>query len=209
MKQVLNVKLGLEGLTPAALVEKGRNHVQDCTGNANVTLPASLLTDLAAALDALEEANMAATQNGGRTDTLLRNQQRRVVEEFIRELAGYVQAQCKNDAGKIVSTGFEVRKTPQPVGVVGAPQDLRARRGVLGGEVDLRWSSVPGRLLYAVWVNDGDPNVEAGWTLLTQTSRNRLVAEGLTTDKAYYFRVQAIGTAGAGPVSDSAVSKAA
>lgn len=209
MKQNLVIVLGFRSLTPAALVEKGRNHIEDCTGNADVTLPAGFLTDFAAACDALESSNMAVSQNGGKTDHLLRNERRAVVEEFIRKLAGYVEAQCTNDAEKIASAGFTIRKTPSPVGMVAAPNNLRAKRGVLGGEVDLRWDRVKGRLMYAVYVNAGDPNVEDGWTLLTQTSKNYHVADGLTTDRVYYFRVQAIGTMGAGPASDSAVSKAA
>ncbi|MBK8228402.1 MAG: fibronectin type III domain-containing protein [Flavobacteriales bacterium] len=209
MKQNLVILLGLKGLTPAALVEKGRNHIEDCTGNADLTLPANFLTDFAAACDALEAANMAVSQNGGKTDTLLRNKRRDEVEEFVRKLAGYVEAQCTNDEEKIVGTGFTVRPASAPIGLPAAPQNLRAKRGVLAGEVGLRWDRVPGRLMYEVWINAGDPNVEAGWTLLTQTSKNYLVADGLTTDAVYYFRVQAIGTAGAGPASDSAVSKAA
>ena len=209
MKKNLVIILGLRGLTPAALVEKGRNHIEDCTGNADVTLPANFLTDFAAACDALESANMAVSQNGGKTDTLLRNKRRDEVEDFVRQLAGYVEAQCTDDEEKISSTGFEVRKAPAPVGVPVAPQNLRARRGVLGGEVNVRWDSVKGRLMYALYINSGDPNVEEGWTLLLQTSKNYYVAEGLTSDHVYYFRVQAIGVAGTGPVSDSAASKAA
>lgn len=208
-KKVVVIKLGLEGLTATALVEKGRNHVQDCTGNPNLTLPAAFLTEFSAELDKLEVANMAVMQNGGRVDHLLRNERRAAVEGFIRRLSGIVEDQCLGDAEKIVSTGFEVRRTPVPVGIVEAPKNLRARRGVLGGEADLRWDRVKGRLLYAVWMNAGDPNDEAGWKLLAQTSKNYFVADGLVSDKAYYFRVNAIGTAGAGPMSDSAVTKAA
>lgn len=209
MNKNLVIILGLRGLTPAALVEKGRNHIEDCTGNTDVTLPANFLTDFAAACDALEAANMTVSQNGGKTDTLLRNKRRDEVEEFVRKLAGHVEAQCTNNEEKIAGTGFTVRPANAPVGVPAAPKNLRAKRGVLGGEVDLRWDRVKGRLMYAVYLNAGDPNVEEGWTLLTQTSKNFHVAEGLTTDRVYYFRVEAIGAAGAGPASDSAVSKAA
>lgn len=209
MNKNLVIVLGFRSLTPAALVEKGRNHIEDCTGNAHVTLPAGFLTDFKAACDALESANMAVSQNGGKTDILLRNERRTDVEDFIRKLAGYVEAQCTNDEEKIASTGFSVRKEGTPVGVPAAPQNLRAKRGVLGGEVDLRWDRVKGRLMYALYMNAGDPNVEEGWTLLLQTSKNYHMAEGLATDHVYYFRVQAIGVAGAGPMSDSAASKAA
>ena len=209
MNKNLVIVLGFRSLTPAALVEKGRNHIEDCTGNANVTLPAGFLTDFGAACDALEAANMAVSQNGGKADTLLRNKRRDEVEEFVRKLAGYVEAQCTNDEEKITSTGFSVRPANTPVGMPTAPQNLRAKRGVLGGEVDLRWDREKDRLMYALYMNAGDPNVEGGWTLLTQTSKNFHVAEGLTSDHVYYFRVEAIGSAGAGPASDSAVSKAA
>jgi hypothetical protein len=63
--------------------------------------------------------------------------------------------------------------------------------------------------MYAVYVTEGDPKDESGWTLLVQTSKNFHTATGLVTDKAYSFRTVAIGTAGAGPASDSAESKAA
>ena len=44
---------------------------------------------------------------------------------------------------------------------------------------------------------------------LDRAGKNYLVVEKLTTDKPYYFRVEAIGTAGVGPMSDSATAKAA
>lgn len=209
MKQNLVIVLGLNGLTPAALVEKGRNHIEDCKSNANVTLPANFLTDFGAACDALETANMATSQNGGKLDTLTRNQRRAEVEGFVRKLAGYVEAQCLDDVEKIASTGFEVRKPNSPVGVPAAAKNLRAKRGVLGGEIDVRWDRVRGRLLYNLYICSGDPNVEANWSLVLQTTKNYHLAEGLTTDAVYYFRVEAVGTAGAGPMSDSAASKAA
>ncbi|WKZ65794.1 MAG: hypothetical protein QY325_13620 [Flavobacteriales bacterium] len=209
MKQVYVVKLGLIGLTPTALVEKGRNLVEKCTGNANLTLPANLLTDLGAACDALEQANLAVRDNGGRQDHVTRDARVADVQDVVRELAGYVQAQSEGDHEKIASTGFGVRKQPSPVGVLDAPANLRAGRGKLPGEVHLMWDGVYGRLMYAVYITDGDPKDESTWKLLVQTSKNRYTAAGLTTDRAYYFRVQAIGTAGAGEMSDSATAKAA
>ena len=207
--QQVTPKLGLNGLTSTSLVEKGRNHVNDCTANPNVTIPGTFLGDMTNALDALELANMKVLQNGGRLDHQLRNERRKDVEDYIRRLCGIVEDQCFGDLDKILSTGFEVRRSASPVGIVQAPKNLRARRGVLGGQVDLQWDSVRGRLMYEVWMNDGDPNIEAGWKLVVQTSKNRLVVEDLQTDKPYYFRVNAIGTAGVGPASDSAQSKAA
>ena len=120
-----------------------------------------------------------------------------------------MQAQCNEDAVKIAGTGFETRKTPAPVGIVDAAKNLRAARGKLTGDIDVRWDSVQGRIMYALYICAGDPKVEADWSLLLQTSKNFHTAINLVSDAVYYFRVVAIGTAGPGPVSDSAWSKAA
>lgn len=206
--QIYLVKLGLLGLTPTALVEKGRTLVQSCTGNANITLPPAVLTDLSAACDALEVANIAVRDNGGRMDTLVRDARVTDLEELIRALAGYVQAQCDGDQEKITSTGFGTRRRPSPIGVVDAPGNLRAVRGKLPGEVQLRWDGVRGRLLYVLF-HTNDPNNDGSWKMLAQTSKNFYTATGLASDQVHYFRTMAIGAAGEGPVSDNANSKAA
>lgn len=203
------MKLGLDGLTPTALVEKGRNLVEKSTGNANVTPPAGFLTDMAKAVDALEAANLKVLANGGREDHLTRNERKRDVEEFVRKLGGYVDGECSGDAEKIASTGFQSRKGPSPVGVVDAPKNLRASRGKLPRTAELRWDRVKGRLMYNLYICEGDPKDDKNWTLLLQTSKNFHVATELISDAVYYFRTQAIGTAGVGPVSDEVNAKAA
>ena len=203
------MKLGLDGLTPTALVEKGRNLVEKSTGNANVTPPAGFLTDMAKAVDALGAANLKVLANGGREDHLTRNERKRDVEEFVRKLGGYVDGECSGDAEKIASTGFQSRKGPSPVGVVDAPKNLRASRGKLPRTAELRWDRVKGRLMYNLYICEGDPKDDKNWTLLLQTSKNFHVATELISDAVYYFRTQAIGTAGVGPVSDEVNAKAA
>lgn len=209
MTQVYIVKLGLNGLTPTALVEKGRNLVEKCTGHPDLKLPTDFLTDLGAACTALEQANIAVRDNGGRQDHVVRDARVLDVVNLVRELGGYVQAQCDGDKEKITGTGFGVRKRPSPVGVLQAPANLRAGRGKLPGEVRLIWDGVYARLLYVLQYTDGDPSVPGNWKELARTSKNRYTATGLASDKPYYFRVQAIGTAGAGEMSDSATAKAA
>ena len=102
---VAQVKLGLDGLTPTALVEKGRNLVEKSTGNANVTPPAGFLTDMAKAVDALEAANLKVLANGGREDHLTRNERKRDVEEFVRKLGG----QCPDSP----QASFSVQGSPE------------------------------------------------------------------------------------------------
>lgn len=209
MKKVEKTKVGLAGLTPTALVEKGRNHIERCTGNANVTLPADFLDKLGLACDALETANMLVRENGGRKDILIRDARAQELKAIIRSLAGHVDAQCEGNGVKINSTGFELHKTPQPVGVLDAPTNVRAERGNQRGEVVLRWNAKRGRTQYVVQMNSGDPKEEENWKWVASTTKIVHTIGDLETDKQYYFRVRAHSAAGRGKVSDVATSKAA
>lgn len=205
----VTVKLGYSNLTPAALVEKGRNHVSKLTGNTNFTLPAGFLLSITAACDALEAANFQVLSNGGRTDTLLCKERVADLKLLIKEAAGYVQAQCKDDIEKVNSAGFEVKRAPQPAEIPPAPLDVRVEPTTLPGQLKVRWDGVQGRIYYKVWVTSGDPTLETGWTLLVQTTKNFHLNTGLDSGKVYSYRVNAVTTAGAGPVSDYATAKAA
>ncbi|MGV9012543.1 MAG: fibronectin type III domain-containing protein [Flavobacteriales bacterium] len=54
-----------------------------------------------------------------------------------------------------------------------------------------------------------NPELKSDWALWATTGKNRVVVNELSSDKVYFFRVVAIGAAGASPVSDSATAKAA
>ena len=209
MQKQENAKLGLASLTPTALVEKGRNHVEACTADPDLTLPTDFLKDLGAACDALETANIAVLDNGGKQDRIRRAARATVVRNMIKSLAGYVTAQCGGVGEKITATGFALQKSPQPVGVLEAPPNFRAERGKYRGDVVLRWNAKRGRTIYTLQINTGDPNLENGWKWAASTTRNVHTLSGLETDKQYYFRVRANSAAGPGELSEVTSSKAA
>ena len=209
MKKVEKLKVGLVSLTPTALVEKGRKHVESCTDNTDVTLPPTLLTELGDACDALDAANIAVEKNGGKQDRIRRATRVTELKALIWLLAGHVELQCGGIGEKIVGTGFDLRKAPQPVGVLEAPPNFRAERGKQRGDVDLRWNAKRGRTIYTLQINSGDPKMEEDWKWAASTTRNFHTLTGLETDKQYFFRVRANSAAGAGKLSDVATSKAA
>ncbi|MBL0128931.1 MAG: hypothetical protein IPP83_16090 [Flavobacteriales bacterium] len=53
-------------------------------------------------------------------------------------------------------------------------------------------------------MNPTDPDVEGQWTLLALSSRASFEATALDPAKHYWFRVNALGAAGASPFSDPA-----
>ena len=115
----------------------------------------------------------------------------------------------KGDRDLILSAGFETEKVPAPIGELHAPPNVRAEVTLYPGRVDVKWGGVRGRMIYEVWMTDGDPKVEANWKLQGLTSKNRMEVEGLTSNTVYYFRVVAQGAAGPSPMSDVAFAKAA
>lgn len=204
-----NVRLGTARITPTALVEKGRNHVTMLTGNAAFATPTPTLVVLTAACDALDTANQAYDFNRGKTEKETRDKAFGELKDLVRELAGYVQANCNNEKDLILSTGFDVRKLSTPLGLRPAPGDVRALVSPYPGQLEVRWNGVRGRLLYALYITAIDPLDPAGWKLLAQTSRNRYLVEGLESNTVYTFRLQTIASAGVSPMSDLASAKAA
>ncbi|MGB3526589.1 MAG: fibronectin type III domain-containing protein [Flavobacteriales bacterium] len=209
MKERNKAKIGFSRISPTDLVEKGRLHVTSCMGNPDLQLPPDLLTSLASACDALELANIAVRENGGRQDRYIRSARTWDLQMLLRQLAGWVQAQYGENGEKIAAAGFELHKAPRPVGILEAPQELRARRGKLAGEVRLNWRGVKGRACYDVEINLGNLEDPEAWTPLTSTSKNYHTVTGLEPDRSYFFRVRAVGTAGNGRLSVLAMSKAA
>ena len=200
---------GLTRITPTALVEKVRNCITLTTGNAAFPSPTPTLAELKAATDALDAVNQTYAFNRGRADKDLRDSAFADLRNLTEVFAGYVQGASNGDKDTILSAGLGVRRSPQPVGELPAPKNVRALVTPYPGRIDVIWGGVPARLMYRLEQCSGDPNDPANWTTVLYTGKNRHVVEGLESDKVYHFRVVALGAAGASPVSDAASAKAA
>jgi len=133
----------------------------------------------------------------------------KALKTMIRELGGYVQANCKGLKDLILSTGFDVRRPNDPVGQLPAAQNVRAMVTPYSGRLEVRWNGVRGRSMYQLYSTSKDPQDPTGWSLLLQSTRNRHIIIGLESNATYTFRVVVLGTAGASPVSNIASAKVA
>lgn len=203
------VNLGLNRIIPFVLLTKMRNMVVKMTGNVNFPTPVPALAAVTAASDTLETAIQAYELNPGPLEHSERAQAFEVLKGLAIDLGSYVQAASNGELAKIESAGCEVRKSNTPLGQLPAPNNVVALSTSYPGQVVIRFGGVKGRSLYNIFICSGDPNKEENWKMLDYTQKNRYVADGLTTDVKYYFRVNAIGAAGASPMSDVAFAKAA
>lgn len=201
------VKLGYEGLDPEGVLELGRAHITALQGNIDFPTPLPTLVQQGTDCDALEAANIAVQNNGGKQDRLKQQSAVRTVKANIKMLAGYVQAESGGDQLKIASAGFQTRKVPQPPTPMSAPANLRLTITTMPGELKARWGGVKDKRIYQLEFNEGDPLDPLLWKPLTMTSRNFHLLQGLVSHKPYSVRVLAVGTLGLGPWSDVATTK--
>jgi hypothetical protein len=92
----------------------------------------------------------------------------------------------------LVSSGFTLAKTGQPVAPITNPQGLQVENGVNSGEVISSVNAVKGAMAY-VHQYTADPITDnSQWISVTSTKRKN-VFTGLEPTKIYWFRVAAIG----------------
>ena len=111
-----NIKLSLFELTVVKLLALLRNVYAKMTGNPNFDTPAVKLTDMEALANELEAAIEAAT-NGSRQSKLVRNALVTQAREMLRVQADYVRSVCAGDVVKLESSGYELAKQREPIGI--------------------------------------------------------------------------------------------
>ncbi len=201
MKKFL-VKLALKRKSVAVKIQTGRFYVIQMTGNSNFSTPVPSLASVTTAINELETANEDALDGGKALKAILRGK-RAAYELKMTALGDYVDNIAQGSETIIKSAGMDTRAIPAPVGVPEQVKNLEAAQGKLSGEADLRWKNVKGAKIYFVYIS---PDVDNSGTyeLVATPTASKVTLVGLTPGKVYYFKVKAVGTAGAGAPSDPA-----
>lgn len=203
-----NIKLSLYSLTAVRLLALLRNVVAKLTGNALFPTPPVTMADLDTKGDELEAAIAQAT-DGSKASKGARNAIMKEAGVMLMSVADYVRMVAKGNEAMLLTTGFEMVKRREPVGVPGITRSLLARMTNSKGVLELRWRHVHGAYGYQVWMTTSDPNVEANWQPIGYTTRASHLVSDLESLKAYWFSVSAIGAAGEGLQCDPAMGRAA
>jgi hypothetical protein len=225
-------KLNLKALSIMDLVAFARNIVVHMTGNVNFTTPVPALIDVTNAADALENAYLAA-QNSGKAETSFMYIKTDALKDLLVVLSEYVNNIAKGDVTIIYSSGMDVTKDREPIGMLPAPSDVRLFETGNEGEVEVRFSKVNGASSYAIFmfeeeiirdtsqlqtdvqptgsIPDGGQDDPSGldislhkWSQTAVSTKTKYVITGLTLGYRIFVRVAAIGAAGMGVKSDPA-----
>ncbi len=208
MTMKANIRLLLSRLIPSLLLTLLRNVIEKLTGNAALPAPPVTLANMTLAGDALEQAIEDAIQ-GSRLSREVRDAKVLEVRAILTKTANYVRATANGDATILASSGFDMAKTPTPVGLPSKPTNLRVVMGELSGTTEVKWRRVHGATSYQVMRSEKDPSVQANWQVVKTTSTVRFTDTGLDSFKPYWYCVSAIGFAGQGEYCAPLMGRAA
>jgi hypothetical protein len=165
------------------------------------TTPAPTLPIVQTALTAFTNA-VAATTDGGPSDTAAKNNARLVLVGLLRQLAAYVLVACKGDMAYLLLSGFPAQKpTRTTIGVLPAPQNTTLALGARTGELDAAVNPVFGASVYNWKLTSNAPGagVQTG-----QSTASYFTFANLTPGVTYSITANAVGAAGAGDWSNPA-----
>ena len=172
------------------------------TDNQFYTDPAPTLAVITAGWKAFGDSCTAAA-GGGTALTADKREKRAALAVLVRNLAGYVQANCKGSLSILLSSGFPNQKTEhQPIGPLPAPDYATLSLGTHSGELDVNTSPVYGASIYNWQLMAA--NAPTVMLQKAQSTGSSWTFAGLTPGKAYIAAVNAVGTAGPSDWTQSA-----
>jgi hypothetical protein len=197
----MKVKVGASRMTDAEVIAFVNNIIANGTGKpelADATPPLADMTTLAGECEtAMEEESTALDTYNAKVST--REVKLAALRVALNSFAQSVDTLYGGDAASLQAIGLPLRGTPQPVGALPAPGNLRSYAGPDEECIRLRWNKVRGANHYELFhaTNPAGP-----WTWVTSPVGTRTECLELTSGTEYYFRVRAVGAAGKGAWSD-------
>jgi hypothetical protein len=173
------------------------------SGNASFATPSPTITLVLAAVTLLSKA---ITERDG---AFVLYQQKSVeaqvekdnVINLLETLGNYVETTANGDEAKIISAGYDIKKTATPIGAMDVPINVLAKEGAGAGNVVITWKAVKGAKAYNIEQSD-DITKPENWLHVATVTKAKCDVHTLVSGARYWYRVYAIGAAGQGTASD-------
>lgn len=202
--KMAKVKLNLNNLPDAQVIQRATEIKTAMTGNAAFATPIPTLTVVGTAITAAQTAlttsdNAAATSKQA---TATKDNAVDALRVLIMQLATYVDLTAAGDQTKILSAAMDVRSARTPSGKPDMVSNLSVTSGDSAGELDLQWDTVAGAKSYDVQTSP-DPVTASSWTSQSTVTKSKTAATGLPSGTRVWTRVRAVNSAGEGAWSSS------
>lgn len=192
INQIARVALGFARTNAGKLIEFVRNIITLMTGNANYTTPSPTLATVATAVDQFESLVQEAS-NGDRIAIAARNASRAGLLSLVRQLASYVQGQCKGDLAILVTSGFKAIKQKSTSVIPVVPTNPRLTPGPNTGALTFRFGRGRNVSNFSIQLAD---DADGPWTDWGLSGKTRVLLDGLTPLRTKWARARANGAAG-------------
>jgi hypothetical protein len=204
--KLIKAALNFQKALPEQVLSQGHALLKGLTGNLNFTnLPVDL-NAFKAELDTYAAA-IAEAKDGGKKAITLRNKQGGVVIRTIKQLATYVELNCKDDMNIFLSSGFQPRSSARtPAQPLDQPMILKIDQGT-PGQLLVSIKAVRKAKSYELrfgTVGTGGAAPAAWSTLMAPKAKTAIPINGLTPGTTYAVQVRAYGQLGYTQYSDSA-----
>lgn len=149
----------------------------------------------------------ASAESVLRAATMRKKQARKATEEGLTQLATLVALVAKGQGTVIASAAMELKHERKRLGKLPAPENLIAETSEWEGACELSWETVHGSSIYEIEYRLHP--MDSPWQHFGHSTAAKCRVTGLVPGTMYFFRVRAIGSAGASPWSDPAQKRAA
>jgi hypothetical protein len=207
-KDMMRVKTGASRMNDNQLLAHAENVVTSSTGKTELDDTTPTKTDLGTAVTALKNAR---TAEGTARDIYFakvsdRKEKAKTVRRVLVAFAQSADALYSGDATSLQAIGLEVRGEPQPVGLLPAPENVRAFSGPMDGAIKVRWNARRGRTHYEL---ECASSPDGPWRLCYSGADVQSMCTELTPGVEHWFRVRAFSAAGPSPWSNLVRRRAA
>lgn len=201
------IKLDLTDLSIVEAIAELQTIVTKMTGNATFTSISADVTALGTAVTALVTGNTDYNASLATSSAKLqtRGNLRVAAENLARTLASKAEG-VTTDKASLENGGFKIRAAAAPVGLPAKPQSAAASLGDLDGTVDFHWNAIKRGV--QAYVAQYATASSGPWTQFYVGKASSCTAGSLVSGTEYWFQSAAVGSAGQGPWSDPAKSRA-
>ena len=176
------------------------------TGNPAFGTPTVTMVEFTTQIDLVETKvnNLSAARTAVVLAEWELQQEEDKMDVMGRSLASYVEGASMGNGATLESSGFKLTATPEPVGLLPAPTGLRVET-LQQGSCEFKWGRDRG---VTSWIAEFAPQATGPWTQIYMGTRARCVAGNLVPGTQYWFRVQALGSAGPSDWSNPVTKRA-
>lgn len=169
------------------LMIKAQVIVEKMKDNVYFIDPDPAIVDIESALAAFEAA-ITYAKEGNKLQLLDRKSKRLTLVNLLVSLSLYVKLKAKDNGQALASSGFTMRKTPEPVGILSKPQNFKVEPGY-AGTIKISLKTIQGAKAYLYEYRKKGMDE---WTVLLDT-KSKMLLNGLESGTQYEFRATGIG----------------